>query len=239
MILNTSWLKTSIWENIANFASDKSQLTCKVNESEIAVWPGESEYEPLLELEVSDQAALVEISHGRHIRGWYPGGRFVDGRFIKGSWFDDWSRFLQGKWLEPRFIEGKQDYGQFFEGEWVNDANFVEGKWVDGKLVKGFWANWRESKFFEGTWRDGIFVKGKWNKEEFIEGKWIGQRFYVGTWKSNGTITQESRATQPKIADLCPLKGWWSKVSKKDDTEVDDAEGYEIDSYEDEVYDTD
>ncbi len=239
MILHTSWLQKQVWDSVANFALDKSQLTRNVDKSEIALWPGEREYEPLLELEFPDKVALAELSHGRFIRCIHTPGRFIDGKFIKGWWFDGLSRFVQGEWLQSRFIEGKQHYGEFVEGEWINDTKFVEGKWVDGRLIKGVWVDYINGEFLEGAWRDGIFVKGKWIGDEFTEGKSVGKLFYSGKWASNGAFAQGCWATQPKIADLAPLEGWWSKLGKKDNTEVDDAEGYENEGYDTEDYDID
>ncbi|KAJ9609100.1 hypothetical protein H2200_006871 [Cladophialophora chaetospira] len=209
MILRTPWLQINIWRNIKNFELSQKYLTSEVDASEIATWPGEFDWES------DDQAALVEVSKSRCIHGKFTSGRFVDGKFIKGCWFDGDTSFVQGKWINARHVEGKYDYGQFVGDEWVTDTHFVEGKWVDGKLIKGVWIDWREGKFLEGTWRDGLFVKGRWSGEQFVEGKTIGKLFYPGKWASNETFTQGAWTQQPKVAELSPLEGWWSKLGGK------------------------
>ncbi|EXJ64428.1 hypothetical protein A1O7_00764 [Cladophialophora yegresii CBS 114405] len=208
MIRSTSWLDNSVWNNVHNFEMDKSLITTEVNESEVGSWPNPVKYEPLLEPSPSEQAATMDISHGRTIHGRFVGGPFIDGKFVKGYWFGQsraLSRFLQGKFIPARMVDGTLFESQFVEGEWITDEEFVEGKWLDGRLIKGVWVTWKAGgggKFFEGHWRDGLFTKGRWVGERVIEGKWAGSVFYEGRWTSQGAFLRGSWAKKPNIPGL-------------------------------------
>ncbi|OCT53894.1 hypothetical protein CLCR_11408 [Cladophialophora carrionii] len=109
MIRSTSWLDNSVWNDVHNFEMDKSLITAKVDESEMGHWPGPVEYEPLLELNPSDQAAMVDTTHGRIIQGLFVGGRFIHGTFVKGYWFGQLpasSRSFQGNFIPARMVDG-------------------------------------------------------------------------------------------------------------------------------------
>ncbi|ETI28361.1 hypothetical protein G647_00810 [Cladophialophora carrionii CBS 160.54] len=208
MIRSTSWLDNSVWNDVHNFEIDKSLITAKVDESEMSHWPGAVEYEPLLELSPSDQAAMVGIIHGRIIHCLFIRGGFIDGKFVKGYWFGQppaSSRFFQGNFIPTRMVDGALCESQFVEGQWVNDEEFVEGKWLDGRLIKGVWVTWHaegDGKFFEGKWRDGLFTKGRWVGEGFIEGMWAGSVFYEGKWTSQGAFLRGSWVKKPDIPGL-------------------------------------
>lgn len=191
MIRKTSWLKRALWKDVKNFRLDNDQLLAKVNPSQLASWPGCGQYEPLLELEVEDQAAAVEESHCRHIDGLRIRGRFVDGKFVRGMWHGV-SAFTQGHFVERRQPGAEYETPCFVEGMWVSKDEFVEGKWIEERFVKGFWARWP----------DRFCAKGRWEGDRFVEGKWFGEQFYEGKWRGDCLFVRGSWAQKPKIANL-------------------------------------
>ena len=211
LIRSTSWLQDNIWNSVDNFKLDKEMIISRVQDSELATWPGEDVYEPLLELELADRVALVEESHSRFIRGHFVRGRYIDNRFIKGCWPDSDRlnrQFVQGKHVGARMVEGKQVKAQFVEGRWESDNDFIEGKWVDEHLIKGLWADWRGDLSWEGCWKSGLFFRGRWEGGHCVPtGMVIGGNFYEGRVNSVGLFVRGAWAARQDV-------NWWN--AKKD-----------------------
>jgi hypothetical protein len=161
-------------------------------------------FEPLLDLGLAEQTEIVGICHGRYIRSRRISGRIVDKRFIKGQWSRPlpgqtaW-RVVQGKHVGGRMVEGKYYPWQFVAGEWITDDEFVEGKFVDGRLGPGVWLDYQGDKFLEGSWRSGLFFKGKWDGDVFTDGKTVSHTSYTDKWLPNGTFVRGCWATRPNI----------------------------------------
>ncbi|KAJ9609098.1 hypothetical protein H2200_006869 [Cladophialophora chaetospira] len=206
LIRQTPWRQIYKWNKVANFellpvhdeatGLDKPIWTSEVDKSELATWPGQLEYDPVLELKPDDQVAMVRANHGKYLREGFVMGDIVDGRFVRGKWLD--TGFVQGIDIAPRLVDGRFVPEQFVQGRWVSDNEFIEGRFVDGAFVPGMWV--RED-FVQGRWLGGLFTKGKWEGENFTEGLIVGNTFYVGTWRGR-TFLRGSWAKQPAIPEL-------------------------------------
>ena len=82
----TTWEQNTTWNDVNNFGVDNELLISRTHDSEIATWPGQRCYEPLLNLDTAGQAATVDSSHSRYIRSPWVSGRIVDGKFLRGKW---------------------------------------------------------------------------------------------------------------------------------------------------------
>jgi hypothetical protein len=112
------WSQDPLWSDVNNFTRAPAELSLAVNPSELAVWPGEVEYDPLQELSPEDQIIAVNNhTHGRTINGKYHQGCMINGVFVKGVWEGD--NFLKKGGVPERLVRGvKIPPERLVEGHW-------------------------------------------------------------------------------------------------------------------------
>jgi hypothetical protein len=80
------WHPNPIWNTLENLRLPNDDISVAIDPSQLTAWPGETQYEPLLELGIQDPTTVVDRSHARYINHRFISGRIINGHFTKGEW---------------------------------------------------------------------------------------------------------------------------------------------------------